>query len=76
VLTVTVGQRQGIQVYDLSTRKTTTVATDVGMVLVRGGMLWWSTGDKPGGKGVEQWHTLDMRTLSSTRPPAPSPTAR
>jgi hypothetical protein len=80
VLTVTeTGKQAGkqdLEVYDIGTRTTTVVATDVGMVLCRGGMLWWSTGDKPGGDGVEQWHTVDLRTLTSTRPSAPPPTTR
>jgi hypothetical protein len=76
VLTVSVGQRQDLTVYDINTRTTITVARDIGMVICRGGMLWWSTGDKPGGDGVQQWHTIDLRTLTSTRPAAPSPTAR
>ena len=76
VLTVTVAGKPDLEVYDIGRRTTTVVARDVGMVLCRGGMLWWSTGDQPGGEGVEQWHTVDLRTLTSTRPPAPSPTAR
>lgn len=76
VLTVAVAKRQDLQVYDISTRQTTTVAKDVGMVLCRGGMLWWSTGDKPGGDGVQQWHAVDLRTLAPTQPPAPVPPVR
>jgi hypothetical protein len=76
VLTVSEGQRQDLTVYDITTRTTTTVAKNVGMVLCRGGMLWWSTGDKPGGDGVEQWHTVDMRTLTSPQLPTPSTPAR
>jgi hypothetical protein len=75
VLLVSEGKRQDLTVYDINTRTTTTVAKDVGMVLCRGGMLWWSSGDKPGGDGVEQWHTVDLRTLTSAQPPAPSASA-
>jgi hypothetical protein len=34
------------------------VATGVGVVVCRGGVLWWSTGD------VDDtvWHALDLRT--------------
>jgi hypothetical protein len=76
VLTVAEAGKQNLTVYDIDTRTTTTVARDIGMVLCRGGMLWWSTGDKPGGDGVEQWHTVDLRTLTSAASPTRSPAAR
>ncbi|GAA4696181.1 hypothetical protein [Phytohabitans rumicis] len=41
--------------YDLKKKQTVVVADGVGMVLSRGGVLWWSTQDT--------WHSLDLRTL-------------
>lgn len=46
--------------YDSATRKTTLVAEGVGIVIARGGVLWWSTGTEEAG----EWHALDLRTLT------------
>jgi hypothetical protein len=51
---------QQILLYDLHTKRTIVVATSAGMVLCRGGVLWWSTGDNE----TIAWHTLDLRTLT------------
>ncbi|GAA0817596.1 hypothetical protein [Spirilliplanes yamanashiensis] len=50
---------QQLFVHDLTTKETVQVATGVGVVICRGGILWWSTGD------VDDtvWHTLDLRTV-------------
>ena len=50
---------QQLFVHDLTTKETVQVATGVGVVICRGGILWWSTGD------VDDtvWHTLDLRTI-------------
>ncbi|MEJ3743269.1 hypothetical protein WEI85_08290 [Actinomycetes bacterium KLBMP 9797] len=53
------GQR--LVLYDLKTKQTSTVADTAGMVLYRGGVLWWSTGDEG---QTTAWHTLDLRSLS------------
>jgi hypothetical protein len=50
---------QNLILYDIQARRLATVAERVGMVLARGGMLWWSTGEQE----ATQWHTLDLRTL-------------
>lgn len=50
---------QRLHLYDVRTGRTVTVAVGVGMVLYRGGMLWWSTG----GTDDTVWHTLDLRSL-------------
>jgi hypothetical protein len=50
---------QDLLLYDLKQRRTVLVATAVGMVLCRAGMLWWSTGDNE----ALAWHVLDLRTL-------------
>jgi hypothetical protein len=54
----TSGQR--LMLYDIKRRQSVTVADRVGMVLCRGGVLWWSTGENEN----VVWHTLDLRTLS------------
>jgi hypothetical protein len=46
--------------YDLRERRTVLVAKDVGMVLCRGGILWWSIGAAE----TTGWQALDLRTLS------------
>jgi hypothetical protein len=72
--------KQSLLLYDIDRRTLTTVAPDVGMVLVRAGVLWWSTGDAPTPStpptalsgppaatidpGVGQWHALDLRKLA------------
>jgi hypothetical protein len=50
---------QQLLAYDLTTGRTVDVATGVGMVLCRGGVLWWSTGEDD----ATVWHTVDLRTL-------------
>jgi hypothetical protein len=52
--------RQSLLLYDDKTRTTTLIADDVGQVLARGGMLWWSTGEKE----AAEWQALDLRTLT------------
>jgi hypothetical protein len=52
--------KQTLVLYDIRARKLVTVAADVGMVLAKGGMLWWSTGEQE----VATWHALDLRTLT------------
>jgi hypothetical protein len=52
--------KQNLILYDIGTQKLVTVAADVGTVLARGGMLWWSTGQQE----VAIWHALDLRTLA------------
>lgn len=59
VLTDGDSAKQNLILYDIQARKSTTVAEQVGMVLARGGMLWWSTGQQE----VTQWHALDLRSL-------------
>ncbi len=49
---------QELYVYDITTKRTVRVATGVGVVICRGGLLWWSTGDID----EQTWHTLDLRT--------------
>jgi len=51
---------QVLMLYDLAKRRTVTVDTGVGMVLCRGGVLWWSTGDNE----ALAWHAVDLRTLT------------
>jgi len=51
---------QQLLLYDISARRTVTVAVGVGMVLCRGGVLWWSTGDSE----TLAWHAVDLRTLT------------
>jgi hypothetical protein len=50
---------QQLLLYDIAARRTVTVAVGVGMVLCRGGVLWWSTGDNE----TLAWHAVDLRTL-------------
>lgn len=50
---------QQLIVYDLQLDEAVVVADGVGMVLCRGGMLWWSVGDNE----TTAWHQLDLRTL-------------
>lgn len=50
---------QQLFLYDLTTKKSVRVATGVGVVICRGGVLWWSTGDVDD----TAWHTLDLRTV-------------
>lgn len=50
---------QRLLLYDLREERTVTVAEGVGMVLCRGGVLWWSTGDID----AAIWHSLDLRSL-------------
>jgi len=50
---------QQLLLYDLREDQTVVVAERVGMVLCRGGVLWWSTGDNE----TVSWHVLDLRTL-------------
>ncbi|HEY2948215.1 MAG TPA: hypothetical protein VGJ53_07425 [Micromonosporaceae bacterium] len=50
---------QELLLYDVKQRRTVLVATAVGMVLCRAGVLWWSTGDNE----ALAWHVLDLRTL-------------
>ncbi|HET8657377.1 MAG TPA: hypothetical protein VFM55_00070 [Micromonosporaceae bacterium] len=51
---------QQLMLYDIDNRRTVPVATGVGAVGCRGGLLWWSTGDNE----TLTWHTLDLRTLT------------
>ena len=51
---------QQLLLYDIAKRRTVPVATGVGTVACRGGLLWWSTGDNES----LTWHTLDLRTLT------------
>lgn len=55
--TVTIQQ---LMLYDLRRKRTIVVADGVGMVLCRGGVLWWSTGDSE----TVAWHSLDLRNLA------------
>jgi hypothetical protein len=50
---------QQLLLYDLKHTRTVVVANGVGMVLSRGGMLWWSTGDNE----TLAWHALDLHAL-------------
>jgi len=54
---------QQLLLYDLDSRRTVVVAEGVGMVLCRGGVLWWSTG----ASDTTGWHTLDLRNLGNLR---------
>jgi hypothetical protein len=56
----TVTNTQQLLLYDVRRKQTVVVADGVGLVLCRGGVLWWSTGDSE----TTAWHTLDLRTLS------------
>lgn len=51
---------QRLMLYDIAKRRTVPVATGVGTVQCRSGLLWWSTGDNE----ALTWHTLDLHTLS------------
>jgi hypothetical protein len=51
---------QRLLLYDLRAKESTVVADGAGMVLSRGGLLWWSTGDTQSAT----WHTLDLRSLA------------
>lgn len=46
--------------YDADGKGTVVVSGGAGMVLCRGGVLWWSTGDNE----ALAWHALDLRTLT------------
>ncbi|MEV4760737.1 hypothetical protein AB0J86_37320 [Micromonospora sp. NPDC049559] len=50
---------QQLLLYDAASQRTVVVATAAGLVLARGGVLWWSTGDDE----ALAWHTLDLTTL-------------
>jgi hypothetical protein len=52
--------RQQLLLYDAKAGRTVEVATDVGIVQARGGVLFWSTGE---GAAIT-WHALDLRTLA------------
>jgi hypothetical protein len=49
---------QQLLVYDIATRRTVEVAANVGQVLYRRGVLWWSTGRDD----ATVWHALELRT--------------
>jgi hypothetical protein len=51
---------QQLLLYDLTDERVVTVAEGIGMVLCRGGMLWWST--MTGGE-ITGWQALDLRSL-------------
>ncbi|MFV2017655.1 hypothetical protein [Micromonospora sp. LOL_023] len=50
---------QQLIIYDLQLDEALVVADGVGMVLCRGGTLWWSVGDNE----TISWQHLDLRTL-------------
>jgi hypothetical protein len=50
---------QQLLLYDLKHTRTVVVANGVGMILSRGGVLWWSTGDNE----TLAWHALDLHPL-------------
>jgi hypothetical protein len=56
VLTEGDSNTQNLLLYDIQARPLITVAERVSMVIARGGMLWWSTGDQE----ATQWHALDL----------------
>jgi hypothetical protein len=49
-----------LALYDVITDRLTTVADNVGQVLARQHMLWWSTGDQQ----HKTWHSLDLSSLT------------
>jgi hypothetical protein len=49
---------QRLLVYDLATRRTVDLGPGTRDVLFRGGVLWWSTGDRDS----PLWHAIDLRT--------------
>lgn len=51
---------QELLLYDAKRRQTVAIASGVGTVVARAGILWWSTGDLE----TTAWHTLDLRELS------------
>jgi hypothetical protein len=51
---------QQLALYDLATGRLVTVAGDVDQVMSGQQVLWWSTGQGPGGT----WHSLDLSTLT------------
>lgn len=51
---------QRLLLYDLRSKQSAIVAGSAGMVLCRGGLLWWSTGAAQ----APEWHTLDLRSLT------------
>ena len=53
----TAGQR--LDLYDISTGKTVTVANGVATAMAHDGLLWWSTGDE----AALTWQVLDLRDL-------------
>jgi hypothetical protein len=59
ILTQGTEKAQTLVLYDIQARKLTIVAENVGMILAKGGMLWWSTGDQE----ATQWHALNLGTL-------------
>ncbi|MCW6005881.1 hypothetical protein K1W54_15020 [Micromonospora sp. CPCC 205371] len=50
---------QRLLLYDLRSGASAVVADDAGMVLSRGGLLWWSRGNPQ----TPEWQTLDLRSL-------------
>jgi hypothetical protein len=50
---------QQVLLYDAKAQRVVEVATGVGTILARAGLLWWSTGDNE----ALVWHVLDLRTL-------------
>jgi hypothetical protein len=50
---------QQLLIYDVKRKTTTVMATGVGVVLGRGGILWWSTGEN----AALVWHALDLHTM-------------
>ena len=53
------GAGQTLSLYDLATSRTVTVASGVGSVQARNGVLWWSVGDSE----TMTWDSLDLRTI-------------
>ncbi|WFE22050.1 hypothetical protein O7621_01325 [Solwaraspora sp. WMMD937] len=51
---------QQLIIYDLQLDEAIVVSDDVGMVLCRGGVLWWSVGDD----SAASWQVLDLRSLT------------
>lgn len=49
-----------LSIYDIQSGRTDLVATDVGTVQGRGGVLWWSTGTD----ADLTWHAIDLRALA------------
>jgi len=53
------GSQQKLTLYDARTKQTVEVATGVGTVMARAGLLWWSTGDNE----ALTWHVLDLHKI-------------